>query len=144
MLRARSTVVCVGSPITIGALSATAPPSEARSATGQHVPAQRAGLDDRTLIDAVRAGNLHAYGTLYERHVGAVRGLARRLCGNRADADDVVADVFTNTLRAIKSGRGPRDDRRCRQPGVRRAGGDRRLVDLQLHAYRVTQRDRRQ
>jgi len=111
-LRARSTVVCVGSPITIGALSATAPPSEARSATGHHAPAQRAGLDDRTLIDAVRAGNVHAYGTLYERHVGAVRGLARRLCGNRADADDVVADVFTNTLRAIKSGRGPRDDLR--------------------------------
>ena len=71
-----------------------------------------AGLDDRALIDAVRTGNLHAFGMLYERHVGAVRGLARRLCGNQADADDVVADVFTNTLRAINSGRGPRDEMR--------------------------------
>jgi len=104
--------VGVGSPVTIGALSTTAPPGETRSADGQLAPAERAGLDDRALIDAVRAGNLHAYGTLYERHVGAVRGLARRLCGNRVDADDVVADVFTNTLRAIKSGRGPRDDLR--------------------------------
>jgi RNA polymerase sigma factor (sigma-70 family) len=64
------------------------------------------------LIEAVREGNLHAFGTLYERHVGAARALARRLCGNHSDADDVVGDVFTNTLRAIKSGRGPRDDLR--------------------------------
>src|SRR5690349_1804984 len=96
----------------IGALSAAAPPREARSARGHAVPADRAVPDDRALIDAVRSGNLHAFGTLYERHVGAVRGLARRLCGNQVDADDVVADVFTNTLRALKSGRGPRDDLR--------------------------------
>jgi RNA polymerase sigma factor (sigma-70 family) len=102
----------VGSPITIGALSATAPPSEARSARGLAATGDRADGDDRALIDAVRTGNLHAFGTLYERHVGAVRGLARRLCGNATDADDVVADVFTNTLRAIKSGRGPRDEMR--------------------------------
>lgn len=102
----------MGSPITIGALSTAAPPSEARSARGHGSPIDCGAVDDRALIDAVRAGNLHAFGTLYERHVGAVRGLARRLCGNHADADDVVGDVFTNTLRAIKSGRGPRDDLR--------------------------------
>jgi RNA polymerase sigma factor (sigma-70 family) len=107
-----STVRLVGSPITIGALSTNAPPGEARSARGYSARAHGEGLDDRALIDAVRAGNLHAFGTLYERHVAAVRGLARPLCGNAADADDVVADVFTNTLRAIKSGRGPRDDMR--------------------------------
>jgi RNA polymerase sigma factor (sigma-70 family) len=102
----------VGSPITIGALSAAAPPSEARSARGLADYGDRADGDDRVLIDAVRSGDLHAFGVLYERHVGAVRGLARRLCGNTADADDVIADVFTNTLRAIKSGRGPRDEMR--------------------------------
>ena len=102
----------VGSPITIGALSTTAPQSEARCARGLLPLDDGAGLDDRALIDCVRTGDLHAFGTLYERHVGAVRGLARRLCGNQADADDVVADVFTNTLRAIKSGRGPRDEMR--------------------------------
>lgn len=102
----------MGSPITIGALSTTAPPGDARSARGKLSSHDRADLDDRALIDAVRAGNLHAFGTLYERHVGVVRGLARRLCGNPTDADDVVADVFTNTLRAIKRGRGPQDDMR--------------------------------
>ncbi len=53
------------------------------------------------LIDAVRGGDLHAYGALYERHVGAAGVSPRRLCSNRADVDDVVGDVFTNTLRAI-------------------------------------------
>jgi RNA polymerase sigma factor (sigma-70 family) len=94
----------VSSPIAIGARSTTAPPGDARSARLDE------RLDDGPLIDAVRAGDLNAFGTLYERHVGAARALARRLCTNRADVDDVVGDVFTNTLRAIKSGRGPRDD----------------------------------
>ena len=77
------------------------------------LPPTSAGSTISALIDAVRAGNLHAFGTLYERHVGAVRGSGRAGCAaTRADADDVVADVFTNTLRAIKRGRGPRDDMR--------------------------------
>ena len=97
---------CVSSPIAIGARSTTAPPGDVRSARLE------GPLDDRPLIEAVRDGDLHAYGTLYERHVGAARNLARRLCTNRADVDDVVGDAFTNTLRAIKSGRGPRDDMR--------------------------------
>lgn len=101
----------MGSPITIGALSTTAPPGDPRSARGR-LPPHDTDLTDGVLIDAVRAGNVRAFGTLYERHVGVVRGLARRLCGNSSDADDVVADVFTNTLRAIKRGRGPHDDMR--------------------------------
>ena len=60
-----------------------------------------------------RPATLHAFGVLYERHVGAVRGLARRLCGNPADADDVVADVFTNTLaRRSRAAVAPRDEMR--------------------------------
>jgi RNA polymerase sigma factor (sigma-70 family) len=110
--RSGTTLGPVGSPITIGALSATAPPGETKSARARTAPDGCAGHDDRAVIEAVRAGNLHAFGLLYERHVAAVRCLARRLCGNSADADDVVAEVFTNTLRAIKSGRGPRDEMR--------------------------------
>ena len=41
-----------------------------------------------------------------------MRRLARRLCTNRSDVDDVTGEVFTNTLRAIRAGRGPSDSLR--------------------------------
>ena len=85
--------------MSIGARHPIAPPGGTESA-------------DKALLDAVRGGDLHAYGALYERHADAVRRLARRLCGNRSDVDDVIAEVFTNTLRAIRSGGGPTDELR--------------------------------
>ena len=98
------TVPNVRTPVAVGARAVLAPPGRPEGTARE--------LDDKALLDAVRAGDLHAYGALYERHVDAVRRLARRLCNNRSDVDDVIADVFTNSLRAIRSGRGPSDDLR--------------------------------
>lgn len=66
--------------------------------------------DDRAALDAVRSGDVDAYGAIYSRHVAAVRRLARRMAADRHEADDIVSDVFANTLRAIRHGRGPTDD----------------------------------
>lgn len=66
--------------------------------------------DDRAILDAVRGGDNDAFGALYSRHVAAVRRLARRMARDQFEADDIVSDVFANTLRAIRRGRGPRDD----------------------------------
>jgi len=69
-----------------------------------------AELTDGELLAAVRAGDSQAYATLYELHNESVRRLARRLCRDAHEADDVVSEVFANTLRAIQRGGGPRDE----------------------------------
>lgn len=65
---------------------------------------------DAELLAAVRAGDVGAYAELYELHHSSVRRLARRLARSADEADDVVSEVFANTLRAIQHGGGPRDE----------------------------------
>lgn len=72
----------------------------------------RCAVAERDLIEAVRRGDVDAYGEIYRRHSVAVERLARRLCRDRHEADDVAGDVFCNTLNAIRSGVGPSDE--CR------------------------------
>ncbi len=62
---------------------------------------------DTDLLAAVRAGDLAAYGTLYERHQPATRRLAHSLARDPSDADDLVAETFTKVLATLRSGRGP-------------------------------------
>jgi RNA polymerase sigma factor (sigma-70 family) len=66
-----------------------------------------ATASDGELIDAVRAGDTQAYGTLYERHAAAARRLASQFVRGSADAEDVVAETFTRVLRVIRRGGGP-------------------------------------
>ena len=61
---------------------------------------------DAELISAVRAGDVSAYGLLYERHVEAARRLARQLA-NGPDVDDLVADAFAKVLNVLQRGGGP-------------------------------------
>ncbi|TVT17759.1 sigma-70 family RNA polymerase sigma factor, partial [Amycolatopsis acidiphila] len=62
---------------------------------------------DAELIAAVRSGNLAAYGTLYERHVGAAYNLARQLARSKAESDDLVSDAFAKVLDTLRAGKGP-------------------------------------
>jgi RNA polymerase sigma factor (sigma-70 family) len=68
--------------------------------------APEAGRSDAELIAAVRAGDQSAYATLWSRHEGAARRLARQLA-RPADADELVSESFYRVLRAINSGGGP-------------------------------------
>jgi RNA polymerase sigma factor (sigma-70 family) len=62
---------------------------------------------DAELIEAVRSGDLEAYGLLYRRHAGAATTMARQLTGSRAEADDLVAEAFARVLDMLRSGGGP-------------------------------------
>lgn len=66
-------------------------------------------VPDDELIVRVRDGDDDAFSTLYERHRGDVEAYARRLCPNASLVDDVVAESFFKTLRAIRNGHGPLD-----------------------------------
>jgi RNA polymerase sigma factor (sigma-70 family) len=62
---------------------------------------------DAELIDAVRSGDLDAYGLLYRRHTASARALARQLTGSPAEADDLVSEAFAKVLDALRAGGGP-------------------------------------
>ncbi|WP_026123280.1 sigma-70 family RNA polymerase sigma factor [Nocardiopsis chromatogenes] len=62
---------------------------------------------DDELLDRVRAGDTGAFGTLWERHVDAARGLARQLVRGEAEVDDAVADAFARVLDVLQRGGGP-------------------------------------
>ena len=56
-------------------------------------------MDDRELIEAFTRGDARAFEALYLRHRGWVAGLARRICGNREDALDVLQETFAYVAR---------------------------------------------
>ncbi|SMH28797.1 RNA polymerase sigma-70 factor, ECF subfamily [Azospirillum lipoferum] len=49
---------------------------------------------DEALMALIRAGDQTAYRRLVHRHLKRTYGLARRLCGNEAEAEDIVQDAF--------------------------------------------------
>lgn len=63
---------------------------------------------DAAAVEAVRRGDLSAYGRLYQRHVTAAYRMARQLTSSPVDADDLVAEAFVNVLDALLAGDGPR------------------------------------
>ena len=60
------------------------------------------------LVEASRVGDAQAYGRLYADYVAWVRRYAVRLAGDRARADDLVAEAFARTWAQLAAGRGPR------------------------------------
>lgn len=85
---------------------------------------------------------------LLERHGPRIFSLALRLCGNRADAEDMVQDVFLQAYRKWHTFRGESDPgtwlysiaaRSCKARMRRRGGIDRRMPALsQLMPWRET------
>lgn len=65
-----------------------------------------AGPGDEELLELVRSGDPDAFALLYSRHVSAVLRYARKC--SRRHAEDLCAEAFAATLRAIRSGGGPR------------------------------------
>ncbi|WFR84310.1 sigma-70 family RNA polymerase sigma factor [Arthrobacter sp. Y-9] len=71
--------------------------------------AQRSATSDSELIAMVRAGDVEAYGQLYERHVSIAMSVAWKNVDNSADAEDVVADAFQSALQGLVAGQGPKE-----------------------------------
>ncbi|MCF2527442.1 sigma-70 family RNA polymerase sigma factor [Yinghuangia soli] len=105
-----------------------APGADDGGAGAEHQHAADRGDDgpsDAYLADRVRDGDDAAYEVLYQRHVDAVRRLARLCTRTRENAEDLVGETFTRTLHALRSGHGPREA--CRPyllTTVRRVAGD--------------------
>jgi len=62
---------------------------------------------DAVLLLRTREGDSEAFGSLYLRHVGAARVLARQLARDPSEADELVAESFTRVLSVLQRGGGP-------------------------------------
>ena len=96
------------------------------------VPADQETLSDAELIESIRGGTIAAYGTLYQRHVGAAYNLARQLARSATEADDLVSEAFSKVLDTLRAGKGPDSAFRAYL-----------LTALRHTAYDKTRRDRR-
>ena len=65
-------------------------------------------MDDRALVEALRAGDPAAPRVLVERFEASVFGLCVRMMGHRQDAEDVMQETFLRALRAIRGFDGSR------------------------------------
>ena len=61
---------------------------------------------DADLVDAAVAGDRAAFEALLRRHYDRIHGLAWRLTGTRADADDIAQDVCCTLVEKLRSYRG--------------------------------------
>jgi RNA polymerase sigma-70 factor (ECF subfamily) len=59
--------------------------------------------EDDALVDRVRHGDLGAFETLYRRHSAAIFGLTLRMLQNRADAEDLVQEIFLQAYDRLSS-----------------------------------------
>ncbi|MFD1859443.1 sigma-70 family RNA polymerase sigma factor [Aeromicrobium camelliae] len=65
-------------------------------------------VEDRDLVEALRAGDAGAMEALYRRHGPSMRRLAYALDPDRGD--DLVAEAFSRVFDTIRAGRGPLDN----------------------------------
>lgn len=63
--------------------------------------------DDKTLIEAVFAGEKAAFERLYDRYAPLVRAVCYDTAGNIADAQDMAQDVFLRAFEKLKNLREP-------------------------------------
>jgi RNA polymerase sigma-70 factor (ECF subfamily) len=63
-------------------------------------PSQYAVLADEDLMQLVSGGDAGAFEVVYDRHSTVAYSLAFRICGARAQADDVVQEAFLSVWRS--------------------------------------------
>ena len=68
----------------------------------------QANLSDGQIVQQVLAGDSAAFGTLVERHLAVVHGLAYAHAGNRSDAEDIAQETFVRAFQSLDTLRDPR------------------------------------
>lgn len=61
---------------------------------------------EKSLIDAVKAGDIEKYSQLVTLHSGKIFALANSLLKNREDAEEITQDVFLNAFKSLENFRG--------------------------------------
>jgi RNA polymerase sigma-70 factor (ECF subfamily) len=89
-------------------------------------------LDDAALVQRLRSGDLEALDALFHRHARGLLGVAYRLTGSSAEAEDVVQDLFVGLPVAL---------RRYSEQGA--LGAWLRTVTVRLALDRMRRRERR-
>lgn len=81
--------------------------AEDRSTDGRLDVALEAGAanDDRTIVEAVLAGDRDAYRRLVERESASVVAACARILGDRSEAEDVAQEAFVTAYRSLGSWR---------------------------------------
>lgn len=72
--------------------------------TGPSAPVPR--QDELALAERCRKGDLGAFEELYRTHAGRLYGVAFRMVGNAADAEDLLQEIFLAAHRKLDSFRG--------------------------------------
>jgi RNA polymerase sigma-70 factor, ECF subfamily len=83
----------------VSSLSVTLPLLRAVDATNP--------ISDAALVVRAREGERWAQGAIYHRHAPRLLNVCARLLGNRADAMDLVQDVFVESLESLRTLRDP-------------------------------------
>src|SRR5579872_2552929 len=71
--------------------------------SGSRAPKYQHGDDEAELIAGVRGGDESAMTAIYDRYSGIVYGVALRVLGNAAGAEDVLQEVFLQLWRNARS-----------------------------------------
>jgi RNA polymerase sigma-70 factor (ECF subfamily) len=67
---------------------------------------QAARAGDMALVERCRRGDLAAFEELYRTHSGRLFGVACRMVGNTADAEDLLQEIFLTAHRKLEGFRG--------------------------------------
>lgn len=68
--------------------------------------------EDATLLKAIKNLDQDALVAIFDRYAPILYKYAMRLCRNPDEADDIVGHVFSELLKHLQKGRGPRDNLR--------------------------------
>jgi RNA polymerase sigma-70 factor, ECF subfamily len=95
-----------------------------------------AGVDDRALVDAIRAGDREAFGMLVELETNAIYRICLRILGRPHDAEDVTQEAFVAAYRSHRSYRGEGPPRAwlariATRLAFRRLGGRRPTIEIE-------------
>jgi RNA polymerase sigma-70 factor (ECF subfamily) len=69
--------------------------------------------DDATLLNAIRNLDQDALAAVFDSYAPILYKYAMHLCGNPDEADDIVGHVFSELLKHLRKGNGPRDNLRA-------------------------------
>ncbi|MEJ5225791.1 MAG: sigma-70 family RNA polymerase sigma factor [Anaerolineales bacterium] len=93
--------------------------------------------DDSALLQAIRRFDEGALEELFDSFAPVIFRYAMRLIGNVEDANDVVGEVFSELLKQLRLGRGPRDNLRAYLYQI----AYHKVVDMAHKSRRVTDLD---